>query len=187
MLNLAASTNERSRGLMRLSFTETLQTAYSLIQYHSSKIPNVTVRNHCDNRARAKPHRVSSPSDGQQWFRTGSASRLGSSCFWTRRMVYRVLGRHEVAQEPSGSGEYTGSTTFLRAPNRPKEGDGAKGVRSKVSAGRLAGGGLEGLGLVGRIEVRKASQQRVPWSTRRCPEVFDIGSGGIGLALIRQS
>jgi hypothetical protein len=89
-----------------------------------------------------------------------------------RCAVYRVLGRHEVAQEPSGSGEYTGPTTFLRTSKPPKEGDGAKGVRSGVSAGRLAGGAPVGLGQVRRAKARKASQQRKP-SARCCPRRLD--------------
>jgi hypothetical protein len=92
--------------------------------------------------------------------------------FQTRSAVYRVLGRHEVAQEPSGSGEYTGPTTFLRTSKPPKEGDGAKGVRSGVSAGRLAGGAPVGLGQVRRAKARKASQQRKPFA-RCCPRRLD--------------
>jgi hypothetical protein len=106
-------------------------------------------------------------------YHQGSVQNLAALfAFRARCAVYRVLGRHEVAQEPSGSGEYTGPTTFLRTSKPPKEGDGAKGVRSGVSAGRLAGGAPVGLGQVRRAKARKASQQRKP-SARRCPRVLD--------------
>jgi len=111
-------------------------------------------------------------------------SRDGAFCVsTTSRPVYRVLSWHEVAQEPTGSSEYTGSTTFLRAANRPKEGEGAKGVRSGVSAGTTCRWRAGRAGPYRRIEVRKASQQRKPFM-RRCPKALDVGSGGIGQPLI---
>lgn len=102
--------------------------------------------------------------------------------FPTRRAFYRVLGRHEVAQEPSGSSAYTVLTTFWRAPNRPIEDDGATGVRPKLSTGRLVECGLAGLNQVRRSKERKVSQRREPCSRRR-PRGARCRPGGIGLAL----
>lgn len=46
-------------------FTETLQKPYSLFQYGGSKIPNVNVLTHCDNRARAATHAFPAPRTGK--------------------------------------------------------------------------------------------------------------------------